>query len=160
VRSRDLCTADQKEGWTVAIIVELSENPLGELAIERAIAEATLRKQPIVLTSTVGLPRSERAMSDYAGREQEVEAALERKSHQLRDRGVDCETYLPTTPTDSADAVVEAAQGRDDALIVLGIRRRSPVGKLVLGSVAQDVILQADCPVLAVKLPPELEDRR
>jgi len=41
---------------------------------------------------------------------------------------------------------------RGDAdLLVIGIRHRNPVGKLLLGSVAQRIILDATCPVLAVK---------
>lgn len=144
----------------MAIIVALSDNPLGELAIERAVEEAGLRDEPVVLTATAGVPRNERAMTDYHDRRQEMEAALQRHAHRVRERGVTCETYLPSSPTDLAEALLEAARDRDAALIVLGIRRRSPVGKMVLGSVAQDVILAADCPVLGVKLPAELEDRR
>lgn len=41
---------------------------------------------------------------------------------------------------------------RDEVdLLVIGMKRRSPVGKLVLGSLAQFLLLNADVPVLAVK---------
>lgn len=52
---------------------------------------------------------------------------------------------------DVADAVVAAAEEEQATLIVVGIRHRTPVGKLLLGSVAQRIILEAHCPVLAVK---------
>ena len=53
--------------------------------------------------------------------------------------------------TDASDAVVQIAQQHDARLIVLGLRHRSPVGKLILGSTAQRILLEATCPVLAVK---------
>jgi nucleotide-binding universal stress UspA family protein len=51
-----------------------------------------------------------------------------------------------------ADHVVDLLDEHDDVeLLVIGMTRRSPVGKLVLGSLAQQLLLQADVPVLAVK---------
>ncbi|MEV5001141.1 universal stress protein [Nocardioides sp. LML1-1-1.1] len=52
---------------------------------------------------------------------------------------------------DVADAVVAVADEERATLVVVGIRHRTPVGKLLLGSVAQRIILEAHCPVLAVK---------
>jgi nucleotide-binding universal stress UspA family protein len=47
--------------------------------------------------------------------------------------------------------MIDASYEVDVELIVIGVRRRSPVGKLFLGSTAQRVILEAGCPVTAVK---------
>ena len=52
---------------------------------------------------------------------------------------------------DPSDTVVQVAQRRDARLVVLGLRARTPVGKLVFGSTAQRILLDATCPVLAVK---------
>jgi nucleotide-binding universal stress UspA family protein len=46
------------------------------------------------------------------------------------------------------------AQRRDARLVVLGLRQRTAVGKMVFGSTAQRILLDATCPVLAVKPAP------
>jgi nucleotide-binding universal stress UspA family protein len=52
---------------------------------------------------------------------------------------------------DGPDALIEASEEPDTEMLVIGLRKRSQVGKLLLGSDAQRVLLQASCPVLAVK---------
>jgi len=52
---------------------------------------------------------------------------------------------------DPADDLIVVAEETDAELIVIGLRRRSPIGKLILGSNAQRVLLDSSCPVLAVK---------
>ena len=58
-----------------------------------------------------------------------------------------------STVLDPDDAIVRTAQRRNAELIVIGLRSRNPVGKLLFGSVGQNVLLHADCPVLVVKVP-------
>ena len=64
---------------------------------------------------------------------------------------------IASTPDteDPADELINAAEREDAEFIVIGLRRRSPIGKLLLGSNAQKVLLDASCPVLAVKAAPE-----
>ena len=50
-----------------------------------------------------------------------------------------------------AEDLIEVAESSHAELIVIGLRRRTPVGKLILGSNAQRILLDATCPVLAVK---------
>jgi nucleotide-binding universal stress UspA family protein len=52
---------------------------------------------------------------------------------------------------DLSDEVVRVAGAVDAAVIVIGLRKRSPVGKLLMGSTAQRILLDSDRPVLAVK---------
>jgi len=52
---------------------------------------------------------------------------------------------------DPVSDVLDIAEELDADIIVIGIRRRSPVGKLVLGSNSQSILLEAPIPVLAVK---------
>ncbi|SEP77819.1 universal stress protein [Natrinema salaciae] len=62
----------------------------------------------------------------------------------------DLEWTVRAAAGDPAETILEAADEDDSDLIVLGVRRRSPVGKVLFGSVAQAVILGSDRPVTVV----------
>ena len=52
---------------------------------------------------------------------------------------------------DKVDALLDSVAAEDVSLVVVGMRHRSPVGKLLLGSMAQRVLREAGVPVLAVR---------
>lgn len=70
---------------------------------------------------------------------------------QFLEAKIPCETHLSVRGLDPGEDLIQFAKENEIDLIVIGIRRRSKVGKLVFGSTAQYVVLKASCPVLSVK---------
>jgi nucleotide-binding universal stress UspA family protein len=79
------------------------------------------------------------------------ETALEGVRGRLVEAGVNVEVRQLVRGKEPAEDLIEAAESSHAELIVIGLRRRTPVGKLILGSNAQRILLDATCPVLAVK---------
>jgi nucleotide-binding universal stress UspA family protein len=69
----------------------------------------------------------------------------------LEKSGVPFETHLSVRNMMPGEHLVEFAEENDIDEIIVGVRRRSKVGKLLLSSTAQHVILNAACPVVSVK---------
>lgn len=135
----------------------------GRAALDAARHEARRRHATVLLARHVRLAdQSPLVPQEQRQRSPETDASsgqdvtklheeLEAVGHGLRADGIDCEALLLTQPADAAEALLQLAHEEEVGLIVIGTRRRSPVGKLILGSVAQDILLRAECPVLAVK---------
>jgi nucleotide-binding universal stress UspA family protein len=76
---------------------------------------------------------------------------LDAISDRLTRRGVEHEIRQPVAADFPAEEILKAATDVDADLIVIGLRRRPLVGKLFLGSTVQQVIIEAQCPVVTVK---------
>jgi nucleotide-binding universal stress UspA family protein len=79
------------------------------------------------------------------------EKGLRLAEKKAKDNGVKCEKHLLMRGNTPGEDVVSFAKENGVDLIVIGVKKRSKVGKLMFGSTAQFIILEADCPVLAVK---------
>jgi nucleotide-binding universal stress UspA family protein len=129
-----------------SIVVGYVAKPEGRAALRRAAEEARLRSAKlVVVNSRRGIREAD------AGQADESDAELKAVHDELTDAGVDHELRQVVRGIDPADDLIDVAVEVAADFIVIGLRRRSPVGKLILGSSAQRVLLDAPCPVLAVK---------
>jgi nucleotide-binding universal stress UspA family protein len=130
-----------------AVVVGYVAKPEGEAAVVQGIAEAKLRGTNLIVVN-----------SQRGGREYDDDASL-RTEHdltaleaRLKESGVDHEVRHLVRGFEPAEDLISIAEASGADLIVIGLRRRTPVGKLILGSNAQRILLDAPCPVLAVKV--------
>ncbi len=130
----------------MGIVVGYVANPEGRAALERAGAAAVRLSAP---------PRGGAQPPPGPGgrrREAELLAAVHDKVRaELAEAGQSVEVREVPDSDDPADDLITAAEESGASLIVIGLRRRTPVGKLILGASAQRILLDAPCPVLAVK---------
>lgn len=128
------------------IVVGYVPKAEGQAALRLAAEEARLRDASLVVVN-----------SQRGGREFEGDDALKAEQHleevraQLTAAGVAHEVRQLVRGMDPAEDLIKVAAEVAADVIVIGLRRRSPVGKLILGSNAQRILLDAPCPVLAVK---------
>lgn len=128
------------------VVVGYVPKPEGEAALRAAISEAKLRSSTLVVVS------SHRGGDSFDGdKALRADAELEAVTQRLETSGVDFEVRQLVRGFEPAEDLVGIAQSTGAELIVIGLRRRTPVGKLILGSNAQRVLLDAPCAVLAVK---------
>lgn len=122
-----------------SVVVGYVPKPEGEAALSTAITEARLRGADLIVVNS------------HRARTGEGEPDLGEARATLDASGVTYDIRQLTRGFEAAEDLVSVAEAADAELIVIGLRRRTPVGKLILGSNAQRVLLDAHCPVLAVK---------
>ncbi|MGY1632876.1 universal stress protein [Geodermatophilus sp. SYSU D01186] len=128
------------------VVVGVVPNPRGQAALEHAVAEAHRRGARLVVVNS---SRGDALVDEeylFGDRLRQLQA-------DLTVSGVPFELRQPVG-RDVAEELAATVTETGAELLVIGLRRRSAVGKLLMGSAAQRILLDVDCPVLAVKSPP------
>jgi nucleotide-binding universal stress UspA family protein len=82
---------------------------------------------------------------------QQAERQLGEIRRSFRDEGIECKTEAIVSSISPGEDLVRFTKEKEVDEIIIGVKRRSKVGKLIFGSNAQYIILMAQCPVVAVK---------
>lgn len=127
------------------IVVGYVPKPEGEAALNTAVDEARLRRSQLVVVN------SHRGGDANDKEHQAAEEEMKAVTAKLQDADVPFEIRHLVRGFEPSEDLLSIAEASRAELIVIGLRRRSPVGKLILGSNAQRILLDAPCPVLAVK---------
>ena len=129
------------------VLVGYIPTPEGIAALDYAIgyAEQNSARLTVVNTGKDG---------DYAHPQFATAEDVDTIDDLLASRNVEHTIVRPTDGKPAAEAILDTATEVGADTIVIGVRRRSPVGKMLTGSTAQAIILGADCPVIAVKPQP------
>jgi len=81
----------------------------------------------------------------------ESETNLDQAHIFFKGEGITCEKHLLIRGMEAGEDIVSFADEKNVDEIIIGVKSRSNVGKLLFGSTAQTVILEADCPVVSVR---------
>lgn len=128
------------------ILIAFDGSSLASQIVELAISRAKKYKaQVYAVTSLEG--DDEKNLQTIEKSKTELDSVQKR----FIDEGLSCETHLMITGFEAEDDIVQFAKDNHIDEIIIGIKRKSKVGKFVFGSTAQFVILMAPCPVLTIK---------
>lgn len=128
------------------ILVGYDGSNVAKEAVAVAAMHANAFKAEIILVhSMVGGPEVPR--KDF----ERAENDLDYEKNALMDQKITCKPILSVRGLEAGEDLVQLADENKVDEIIIGVRRRSKVGKLIFGSTAQFVVLNAACPVITVK---------
>jgi nucleotide-binding universal stress UspA family protein len=128
------------------ILVAYDGSKVSKQAAQLALAHAKAFQADILLVfSIVGGPEIPRKEFEDA------ERTLQQQEILFKSEGIACESILSVRGMEAGEDIVQLAEERKVDEIILGIQRKSKVGKLLFGSTAQYIILRAPCPVITVQ---------
>jgi len=128
----------------VTIVVGYTPTPAGRAALSTATTEARKSERPLVVVNT---SRGD-ALDDPAFAQP---ADLDWVRATLEEAGVTFTIRQEVRRREAADELIDVLEEVGAELCVIGIRRRSAVGKMLLGSNAYRILMDSPCPVLTVR---------
>ena len=135
-----------EEGDAMRILVGYDGSTSAKEALKLARKHALAFKSSVDIVTSMekGTEQEQQAIED-------AERGLEWAKTMFAEKGLDCRTHLLIRGLAPGEDILEFAKESKVDEIIVGVKRRSKVGKLLMGSTAQYVILQAPCPVVTVK---------
>lgn len=129
----------------MTVLVGFTPKPEGFAALDFAVDQARAFGDPIIVINTgIGEQADEKGVA--------TPKQLEQADQVLRESGVPYELKQFIRGNDPVDELLELVEADQEVrLIVIGGRKRSAVGKRIMGSKAQRIILEAPIPVVSVK---------
>jgi nucleotide-binding universal stress UspA family protein len=128
----------------MTILVAYVPRPEGQAALEKGIEIAKRRNERLIVVNASPGGRNEDSSVADAHDVERVQQMLEKSDLETEFK----QFVRGKNAVEEIEALVESLR---TSLVVIGLRKRTPVGKLIMGSVAQDILLSVSCPVLAVK---------
>ncbi|WP_422115949.1 universal stress protein [Brachybacterium sp. UNK5269] len=124
------------------ILLAYVPSATSEAALEFAVEEARRRSASLLVLASERAPdpRKARGVSDHRPLQE-----------RLAETGLEVELRTVPKRDDPADDILDAVEHDDVDLVVLGIRKRTPIGKILLGSTSQRVAIECPVPVVLVK---------
>ncbi len=128
----------------MTILVAYAPRPEGQAALDKGLEIAKRRQERlVVVNASPGGQQDDPSKSDVQD--------VERVEKLLAESGLNAEFKQFVRGKSALAEIEELVDSLQVSLLIIGLRKRSAVGKLILGSVAQDILLSVPCPVLAVK---------
>ena len=127
----------------MTILVAYVARPEGQAALDKSIEIATRRNEALVVVNAGPGGKDDTGVVDgYEG---------ERLAERLTKLPVQAEFKQFVRGRSAVEEIEELVQQLQVSVLVIGLRRRTAVGKLLLGSTAQEILMTVSCPVLCVK---------
>jgi len=128
----------------MTILVAYVPRPEGQAALDKGIEIAKRRNEHlIVVNASPGGKKEDSSFADVQD--------FERVQQLLEDTGLNAEIKQFVRGKNAVEEIEALVKTLPISILIIGLRKRSPVGKLIMGSVAQELLLSVSCPVLAVK---------
>ncbi|OIP14385.1 MAG: universal stress protein UspA [Comamonadaceae bacterium CG_4_9_14_3_um_filter_60_33] len=128
----------------MTILVAYVPRPEGQAALDKGIEIATRRNEPlVVVNASPGGTKIDPSAIDVVD--------VERVERLLKNSGLNAELKQFVRGKSAVEEIESLVESLHVSVLVIGLRKRSPVGKLIMGSVAQEILLTVPCPILAVK---------
>lgn len=130
----------------MTIVVAYAPRPEGQAALDKGIEIAKRRSEHLLVVNATPGGGDDEAMAGVQD--------VERIERLLAQEGLSAEFKQFGRGKSTVEEIETLVETLSASLLIIGIRKRSPVGKLILGSVAQELLMSVACPILAVKAKP------